>query len=244
MRPGDDTSCLNLYAPEKPRILGATDTMIERGGFRFAATLATTPAEKENPWLLLRRDFGPGVVPALGDANSVRWILHSGLGQDFPITNERGETVRLRFVALLSGSVFQSELIVSEAHFLRLFPSQSGYSFFLIETPPGRERPMARALEESLSDHGMDATPTADRLASFAVVENTYLATFQTLGGLGLVLGTLGLGAILLRNVLERRGELALLRALGFRQRALAALVLAENGFLLALGLILSLIHI
>ena len=69
-------------------------------------------------------------------------------------------------------------------------------------------------------------------------MENTYLATFQTLGGLGLVLGTLGLGAILLRNVLERRGELALLRALGFRQRALAVLVLAENGFLLALGLV------
>jgi len=238
LRPGDDTSCLNLYAPEKPRILGATDAMIERGGFRFSATLAATPAEKENPWLLLRRDFGPGVVPVFGDANSVQWILHSGLGQDFTITDERGETVRLRFVGLLSGSVFQSELIMSEAHFLRLFPSQSGYGFFLIETPPGGARAVASALEESLADYGFDATVTSERLASFAVVENTYLATFQTLGGLGLVLGTLGLGAILLRNVLERRGELALLRALGFRQRALAVLVLAENGFLLVLGLL------
>jgi hypothetical protein len=238
LRPGDDTSCLNLYAPDKPRILGATDAMIARGGFRFSATLATTPAEKENPWLLLRRDLGPGVVPVFGDANSVQWILHSGLGQDFTIADERGETVRLRFVGMLSGSVFQSELIMSEAHFLRLFPSQSGYGFFLIETPIGRAHAVAQALEESLGDYGFDATPTAERLASFAVVENTYLATFQTLGGLGLVLGTLGLGAILLRNVLERRGELALLRALGFRQRALAVLVLAENGFLLALGLI------
>jgi len=42
---------------------------------------------------------------------------------------------------------------------------------------------------------------------------------------------------VLLRNVWERRGELALLRALGYPYRALGWLVLAENGFLLILGL-------
>ncbi len=66
---------------------------------------------------------------------------------------------------------------------------------------------------------------------------NTYLATFQTLGGLGLLLGTVGLAAILLRNVLERRGELATLRALGFQRASLAWLVLAENTLLLLVGL-------
>ena len=60
-------------------------------------------------------------------------------------------------------------------------------------------------------------------------MQNTYLSTFQSLGGLGLLLGTLGLAAVQLRNVLERRGELALLRAAGFRRRTLAALVLLEN---------------
>ncbi len=238
LRPGDDASCLNLYAPERPRILGATDAMIERGGFRFEATLAETAAEKANPWLLLRRDFGPGVVPVFGDANTAQWILHRGLGEDFVITDEHGAPVRLRFVGLLSGSIFQSELVMAESHFLKLFPSQSGYGFFLIEAPVKRGRAVSQTLAEALNDYGFNVTPTAERLASFAVIENTYLATFQMLGGLGLVLGTLGLGAILLRNVLERRGELALLRALGFPQRALAALVLVENGFLLLTGLI------
>jgi ABC-type antimicrobial peptide transport system permease subunit len=54
---------------------------------------------------------------------------------------------------------------------------------------------------------------------------------------LGLVLGTVGLAAILLRNVLERRRELALLRAVGYRPSHLAAIVLAENLLLLLLGL-------
>ena len=75
--------------------------------------------------------------------------------------------------------------------------------------------------------------PSRERLAAYLAVENTYLSTFQMLGGLGLLLGALGLAVVLLRSVWERRGE----RALGFRQRALAWLVLAENGFLLLIGL-------
>ena len=50
-------------------------------------------------------------------------------------------------------------------------------------------------------------------------------------------MGTVGLGVVLLRNVLERRGELATLRAFGFRRRLLGRIVLAENGVLLALGI-------
>ena len=67
------------------------------------------------------------------------------------------------------------------------------------------------------ADLGADAMPTAERLAEFHTVENTYLSTFQTLGGLGLLIGTVGLAAVVLRNVLERRRELALLRAVGYR---------------------------
>src|SRR5262249_37750338 len=79
-----------------------------------------------------------------------------------------------------------------------------------------------------------------ERLESFLAVENTYLSTFQALGGLGLLLGALGLAVVLVRSILERRGELALLRAVGFRQTGLSWMLLAENGFLLVLGLVVG----
>ena len=61
-------------------------------------------------------------------------------------------------------------------------------------------------------------------------MENTYLSTFQTLGGLGLVLGTFGLAAVLLRNVLERRRELeSALDGLSARERAVFVLVELEG---------------
>jgi ABC-type antimicrobial peptide transport system permease subunit len=68
-------------------------------------------------------------------------------------------------------------------------------------------------------------------------VENTYISTFQTLGGLGLLIGTVGLAAVLLRNVLERRRDLALLGAVGYRKAHVFAIVLAENLLLLGWGL-------
>ncbi len=228
--PGEDASCLNLYRPSRPRLLGVPSGFAERSRFSF----------QEGSWGLLEKDLGPNVIPAVADAGSAQWILHLGLGDDLVLESETGAPVRLRLVGLLGKSIFQSELLISEANLLRHFPSRAGSSFFLIGAPASRETQIARVLEEGLQDYGFDVTTTAERMASFQAVEETYLATFQTLGGLGLLLGTLGLGVALLRGVTERRGELATLRAFGFRRRRLAGLVTAENAFLLFAGVALG----
>ena len=242
--PGEDASCLNLYRPQKPRILGASKDFIERGGFQFqAATVA-----RENPWELLETELEPGVIPAIGDYNSAQWILHLGIGDELSVQGELGETLRLRLVGFLQRSIFQSELLISEANFKIHFPSQSGHAYFLIQTPSSADptgiadtaEPIGHTLESALNNYGLDVRSTTEKLASYRAVENTYLSTFQTLGGLGLLLGTLGLGIILLRNVIERSGELATMRAFGFRRATLSLMLLSENGFLLLTGILIG----
>jgi ABC-type antimicrobial peptide transport system permease subunit len=56
------------------------------------------------------------------------------------------------------------------------------------------------------------------------------------------LLGSFGLGVILLRNIYERRGEFALLLAVGFRKAALRWLILSEHAALLVLGLFIGVI--
>ena len=161
----------------------------------------------------------------------------SGLGETIEVPDEKGTMRPLRIDGLLQDSVFQSGLLMSEANFLKLYPDHEGYNFFLIEAPAGQEAEIKAILETALADRGIEVTSTARRLEAYLAVENTYLTTFQALGGLGLVLGSLGLAVVLLRGVWERRGELALLlrAALGAGRRS-ARLVLAENGFLLLVG--------
>ncbi len=170
-----------------------------------------------------------GAVPAFADGNSLTYSLHLKVGDDYTLNG-----VRFRIAGALQDSVFQGGLLISEANFLRLFPGTQGFRFFLLRAAPDR----IAAIEEEYADYGLDVETVESRLAAFHKVENTYLATFRALGGLGLILGTLGLAAVVMRNVLERRRELALLRAVGFRPRHLAAMVLAENLFLLAMGLL------
>lgn len=270
LRPGDDASCLNLYQRMTPRILGAPGSMLARGGFRFAGSIAppggAAAASSANPWRILDSTLPDGAIPAIGDEAAVRWQLHSGLGRDFEIQDERGRPVRLRFVALLAGSALQDELIVSEANFTRLFPSSVGYSFFLIDTTRATRvataapvastadagpaaspaesvrREVERRLERGLSDFGFDVAATRDRLRDYLAVQNTYLSTFQLLGGVGLILGSLGLTATLLRAVWERRRELALCRALGYPPAAVMRLIWIEYGALCLTGLVCGMV--
>jgi ABC-type lipoprotein release transport system permease subunit len=240
VRPGDDASCLNLYQPRNPRILAPSDEFLRSGRFAFQSSLAETEEEKNNPWLLLEREAADGAIPVIADANSLSYVLHLKPGEVFVLEQGEGkDSIRLRVVGALSDSIFQSELLMSEKNFLRLFPEQEGHRFFLLDSVAADEQnAIASALEDRLSDYGFDVSETGERLESFHRVENTFISTFQMLGGLGLVLGTLGLGAVLLRNVLERRRELALLRAVGYHRLHFSLMVISENAFLLCCGLI------
>ncbi len=237
-RPGDDTSCLNLYAPQDPKILGVPSSFADAERFSFQDSLANTPEEQLNPWLLLESDPQEQVIPAIADANTIQYILHLSIGSEFTISGTGGAPIRLRLVAALRSSILQGALLISESNFLRVFPENEGYRFFLMENPNPMETIPIQSLKEGLADWGFNIESTRDRLEAYHRVENTYLSTFQSLGSLGLILGTIGLAAVLLRNVLERRKELALLRAVGFRRRILSGIILSENALLMIWGLV------
>jgi ABC-type antimicrobial peptide transport system permease subunit len=239
VQPGEDASCLNLYQTHLPTILGVPEDVLQDliGSDRFVFADARVP----EPWALLTATFpdGPdGPVPVVGDTNTLMYSLHKGLGATIGVPHEEDAQHILSVAGMLSGSIFQGVLLMSEANFRRLFPQRVGFQYFLITIDPAEAPQLAAVLESVLGDYGFDVEPVAARLADFLAVQNTYLSTFQTLGGLGLWLGTLGLATVMLRNVLDRRRELALLRAVGFRDGQVARLVLGENAFILLWGLL------
>jgi ABC-type antimicrobial peptide transport system permease subunit len=191
----------------------------------------------ESPWMLLTAKGAADAVPAIADANTIEWSLGKKVGDEIPYTDQFGRTFRLQLVGAVAGSILQGSLIISEDALLERFPSESGYRMFLIDAPPESAAEVSSVLSERLSDQGLAILPATERLAEFNSVENTYLAIFQVLGGLALVLGSAGLGVVVLRNVLERRGELALMRAVGFRAKSVERLITAEHFGLLAAGL-------
>ena len=239
LRPGDDTSCVNLYKPKRPRVAGVNRAFIEADRFTFAKSLAVTPEQEANPWLLLEADAEP--FPAVVDATSLQYVLHAAVGDEIVIDEDSTRPLRLKIVGSLADSALQGEIIVGDAAFKRMFPDEPGFRMALVDVAGDRSverlRDVGGQLEGALDQSGFDVQLTSDRLEAYHRVENTYLTTFQTLGALGLLLGTFGLATVLARNVLERRRELALLRAVGYDRAAVGRVVLAEHLALLVAGM-------
>ena len=238
---GDDASCLNVYRPGQPRILGLPTAFIRRGGFAWAEA-PKTESDANNPWQALQGKSRLG-VPVVLERNTAKYTLHIGnRGSTLQIENEQGRPIEVEIAGLLAASLFQGDLLMDESNLLQLYPDTSGYGVFLLEVPQDDDYNkhvllVQAALRRVLKDYGASVETTGHRLARLAVVQNTYLATFQSLGSLGLLLGTFGLAAVLMRNMVERQSELALLRAVGFRRSLLAQMVAYENCALLLGGL-------
>ncbi len=248
VRAGDEASCLNLNAAQKPRLLGVKSKMLEG---RFAFAKAAKKIKDPKSWKSLAhlywfkdKDIPLLVdeIPAIGDANSIQWAMKKKVGDTIDYVDERGQPFKVRIVGAVANSILQGQLIIDEAEFVKRFPGESGYRMFLIVAPSNAVSQVSATLSRAMQDVGLELTPTVTRLNQFNAVQNTYLGTFQVLGGLGLLLGSVGLGIVVLRNVLERRGELAVMMAVGFRKATLQRLILMENGTLLLAGLALGVV--
>jgi hypothetical protein len=235
----DDASCTNLYAAGRPTVLGVGPTFIQRGGFAFADH-APLPGGVTNPWMLLEQEAA-GPVPAIVDEATARWALKlGGVGATFTVENDAGEPVEHEIVGLLAPGILQGVVIVAERQFERVHPDRSGYGLALVDDSalPAADRPAARVgLERAWADAGVALTPAVERLRSLMAVQNTFLAGFQALGTLGLLLGTAGVAAVLLQGVVERLGALSLLRAVGFTPGRIRRLLVGEALVTVGLGL-------
>lgn len=237
---GDEASCLNLNRAQQPKLFGIDPVLLsQRRSFTFSSIADTS--RKTKGWLVMDEsiqnvDDKLIRIPTVGDVNTITWALGKNIGDTVYIRNSRNEDIGLDIVGMISNSILQGGLVISEANMTRYFPSAGGYNACLIDLPDER-KDFSAIISRGLEDYGLQITTAADRLDAFNVVSNTYLAVFQSLGGLGLVLGCIGLGVVVLRNVLERRRELALMRAVGFTMRQLRTMILREHQILLFTGL-------
>jgi hypothetical protein len=247
MRPGQDASCNNLYQSAQPTVLGLPDGFgqtidqdSQLAGFDWAGHADV--AEGQSPWSLLSKQAAGSEadpIPLILDQNTAMWSLQmrGGVGEIRSFEYEAGKPRYFQVVGLLSNSMWQGRLLIGDKNFRNQFPEISGSRFFLISCPDDQRESIATALESRLGDIGLDVSDSATVLSGMLAVQNTYLRTFQSLGALGLLLGTIGLAISQLRSVLERRQELAVMRALGFTRRRLAQVVISETATLLLVGI-------
>ncbi len=231
VRAGDDASCLNLNRAQNPQLVGVnTARLAQLKAFAFT----------QGSWSAMQASKNE--VPGVADMATAMWGLGKGVGDVIEYDLGGDKKLRVKLVALLAGSVLQGKIIIDEAAFIAAMPDTAGYRFFLVDAPVSKQTAVAGELMRQLEPRGLALEPTTQRLNAFNAVQNTYIGIFTVLGGLGVLLGTAGLGVLVARHVMERKGELGLLQAIGFQPAALRRLVIGEHTALLLGGTVLGVV--
>lgn len=237
LRLGEEASCLNLNRAQTPHIVGVDPADLHATrSFEFKEVWRKT--SNESSWTNVLGQTVSDEIPVVGDYASIRWAMGQKVGNLLEIPGEVRDKEKLRLAGALDNTILQGYLVMSEKDFLRVFPGETGFRMFLIDCPSNEKKSVEAELSRGLQDYGFELADASRRMEDLNAVQNTYLQTFQILGGLGVLLGTFGFGAVVLRNVLDRQFELALFRALGFSRRQIGRSLFLEHGLILGLGLL------
>ena len=148
------------------------------------------------------------------------WMLKKGVGDtiDMPDDGRCGRPRTDRRHA--ADSPFQSELVMADAAFRRLFPKHEGFGMFLIAHRPENEAAVARVLEVGLRPNGLIATPRATAWPRYQAVIGAYLSDVPAPRRVRAAARRARAGGGHAPRGVGAARELALLRAFGYTTRA------------------------
>jgi putative ABC transport system permease protein len=119
-----------------------------------------------------------------------------------------------------------------------LFPGAGQFFLFKVQggSNPATAVAAAHALEENYRGVGLDAKAIVPQVLDEQESFRQLLGAMQLFLGLGLVVGVLSLAIVTSRGVLERRQEIGMMRALGFRAGQVRAVFFIEVTSILLAG--------
>ncbi len=133
--------------------------------------------------------------------------------------------------------------IIVSSHLLRDTYSVQTSSLSLMIVKSGVDPvPVSNLLRRTFLSIDMQTVVIPVVIAQGIAIFSSFLSLFEGFLGLGLVVGIAGLGIISVRSVVERRVEIGVLRALGFRRRMVLATFFLESSYVALLGILIGVV--
>jgi putative ABC transport system permease protein len=216
----------------------------------WAALRATPGLAVVDSTIVPRRDnFGFGVLP---DFTLTGFYYEEGAFAPIPIEvvdELTGKRVRLSVIGILKDTA-PPEMVgisTSQETLDAAFPGRVDPTIHYFDLAPGVDpREAATRLESAFLENGLDAESIEQVVADVVAASRTFNRLIQGFIGLGLLVGVTALGVISARAVVERRQQVGVMRAIGFRRQMVQWAFLLESSFValtaIVVGTILGLI--
>ena len=119
-----------------------------------------------------------------------------------------------------------------------VYAEPASSSYFVRVADPDRADAIAKDVEAALLNNGVQAVSILDELEEQQQQSTAFLYIIQGFMALGLLVGIAAVGVIAFRNVVERRQQIGMLRALGFQRSLIARSFLIETTFIVGVGVL------
>jgi putative ABC transport system permease protein len=235
---------------ESYAVSGLDNAFLSTTTYGFAA-MADGYSSAAQVWRALREHTGlavvdPMVVPrrdhwgfdVLPDFRLSGFYIEDGHFRPIPVDIRdqlTGQTERLTVIGVLADTA--PELIwgvsTSQDTLAGLLGARAVPSVYWLDLSEGTDaKATAAALESSFLASGLEAEALQETLNDTVAADKTFNWLIEGFMGLGLVVGVAALGVITARSVVERRQQIGVLRAIGFRRRMIQAAFLIESSFI------------
>jgi putative ABC transport system permease protein len=190
-----------------------------------------------DPIVVPRRDnWSAGAV--LPDFKLRGFVIEDGVFDPIPVVTQdpqTGKSVTLTVIGVLEDTAPQAMygLSTSQQSLAAAYGERVQPTAYYFQLAPGVDASeTAPKLESAFAAHGLEADSTEELVDELVDVNLTFNRLIQGFMGLGLIVGIAALGVISARAVVERRQQIGILRALGFRRRAIQLSFLIESSFI------------
>jgi putative ABC transport system permease protein len=148
---------------------------------------------------------------------------------------QNGRSIRLTVIGVLpeTAPLGLAGISTSQQQLTTIFGNRAQPSVYLFALQPGVDaRKTAKALQVAFLANGMHADALSKLLSDAVGSSRTINLLIEGFMGLGLIVGVAALGVISARSVVERRQQIGVLRAIGFRRGMVQASFLLESSFI------------
>jgi putative ABC transport system permease protein len=194
------------------------------------------------------------VVPrrsSFGGAATPKFRLHGFYLEDKTFTPvpvvvrdpQTGKRLRLTVIGVLSETAPQDMVGIfgSQRTLVRAFGDRVRPTSYVFKLTPGVDaQATAKKLEAAFLANGMQADAFSKLLHDAVGASLTFDRLIMGFMGLGLIVGVAALGVISARAVVERRQQIGVLRAIGFRRRMVQASFLLESSFIALTSIVIG----
>jgi ABC-type antimicrobial peptide transport system permease subunit len=186
---------------------------------------------------MLNQTMAKNCIPAVADQTVIVWGMGKAIGDSILYLNQASDSIYLVLVGGLESSVFQGNILISKQNFEKHFPTISGSKVILADVKNEQKELLKENLESSFHNYGANIQSAPERLAMFNSVTNTYLDIFLALGGIALIIGTLGIAIVIFSSIQTRTSQHAMMLAIGIHPEIIKKIIRIEFSIILMSGI-------